>query len=175
MLGLHGRRYVRCARVSVPSRLLTSVQFDVPEGLLLDEDAKPVTRVELAPTDVAAAVLALVLCSNEVLSNHGNFTVNNLVGSDQTRRAQSLRTGLSACQPDSQVHASVPRLSAADCLPGGHGHPATCRPQELPSSGSAVGGAPRVRRVLVSAVLRLLCRVSTRRTLQTDPWWAHGL
>jgi hypothetical protein len=47
--------------------------------MLLDEDAEPVKEARLAPTDVAAAVLALGLAAADLSSNHGNYTLNNLV------------------------------------------------------------------------------------------------
>ncbi len=60
-----------------------SIKFDAPEGLLLDNDGKPVTRVELAPTDIVAVALAVCLTTVELASNHSNFSLNNMVGAQR--------------------------------------------------------------------------------------------
>jgi hypothetical protein len=58
-----------------------SIQFEPPEGLLLDEEGNNVPLVQLAPSDLAAAALALGLASAELLGHHTSFTLNNMVGS----------------------------------------------------------------------------------------------
>jgi hypothetical protein len=103
----------------------------VPEGLLLDDNAKPITRVELAPTDVAATLLALALCAMELNSHHGSYTLNNLVrvcsragGGGPVSQQQQLywhtpaagrarEAGGVTCR--SSLHGPLPRLQIA-CL-----------------------------------------------------------
>jgi hypothetical protein len=56
-----------------------SLQFEPPEGLLLDEAGDNVPLVQLAPSDLAAAALAVGLASAELLGHHTSFTLNNMV------------------------------------------------------------------------------------------------
>jgi hypothetical protein len=56
-----------------------SLQLEPPEGLLLDEEGNNVPLVQLAPSDLAAAALAVGLASAELLGHHTSFTLNNMV------------------------------------------------------------------------------------------------
>jgi minor histocompatibility antigen H13 len=58
-----------------------SVVVNPPEGLLLDDEGKSITRLELAPTDFAAVAIAVGLATAELMSHHTNFTLNNMVRS----------------------------------------------------------------------------------------------
>lgn len=57
-----------------------SIQFSVPDGWVLDDKGTSVNEVKLAPSDLAAAALAVGLASAELAGHHTNFTLNNLVG-----------------------------------------------------------------------------------------------
>ena len=56
-----------------------TLSFDMPDGLLLDEDGESVKKAEAAPSDILAVMLAVGIATAEVASNHTNFTLNNLV------------------------------------------------------------------------------------------------
>jgi hypothetical protein len=59
-----------------------SINWQPPEGLLLDEEGNSVPLVQVAPSDLAAAALAVGLASAELLSHHTSFTLNNMVRSN---------------------------------------------------------------------------------------------
>ena len=56
-----------------------SLSFDVPEGLLLDEEGESVKKAEAAPTDLLALAFSIGIATAEVASNHTNVTLNNLL------------------------------------------------------------------------------------------------
>ncbi|WIA37495.1 hypothetical protein OEZ86_014409 [Tetradesmus obliquus] len=56
-----------------------SIEWQPPEGLLLDEEGNNVPLVQVAPSDVAAAAFAVGLASAELLGHHTSFTLNNMV------------------------------------------------------------------------------------------------
>eukprot|EP00877_Chromochloris_zofingiensis_P002263 jgi/Chrzof1/12037/Cz06g19010.t1 len=56
-----------------------SIQFSVPDGWVLDDKGTSVNEVKLAPSDLAAAALAVGLASAELAGHHTNFTLNNLI------------------------------------------------------------------------------------------------
>ena len=55
-------------------------RFDLPAWLQAeDERGEPVTRGDLAPSDLLSVAAALTLATWDVSANHGNFTLNNLI------------------------------------------------------------------------------------------------
>jgi hypothetical protein len=51
--------------------------------LLLDEEGNNVPLVQVSPSDLAAAALAVGLASAELLGHHTSFTLNNMVSSSR--------------------------------------------------------------------------------------------
>lgn len=77
----------------------TSLQFTVPEGLLLDDSGDSITDAQLAPSDVATVLVAITAATIDLRAGHQNFTLNNmiacLVATDilQLLGLKSFRTG----------------------------------------------------------------------------------
>ncbi|KAL3154845.1 hypothetical protein ABBQ38_011386 [Trebouxia sp. C0009 RCD-2024] len=76
-----------------------SLQFTVPEGLLLDDEGGSITDAALAPSDIVTALVAIAAATLDFSANHTNFTLNNmiacLVATDilQLLGLKSFRTG----------------------------------------------------------------------------------
>ncbi|DBB05845.1 hypothetical protein WJX82_011264 [Trebouxia sp. C0006] len=77
----------------------TSLQFTVPEGLLLDDSGDSITDAQLAPSDIATILVAITAATIDLRAGHQNFTLNNmiacLVATDilQLLGLKSFRTG----------------------------------------------------------------------------------
>ncbi|CAG9461850.1 unnamed protein product [Pedinophyceae sp. YPF-701] len=56
-----------------------SIKFDVPKGWLIDEEGEPVTKGEIAPTDLAILPLAMALATLDANANHQIYTLNNFI------------------------------------------------------------------------------------------------
>lgn len=56
-----------------------SLQFTVPEGLLLDDEGGSITDAALAPTDIVTALVAIAAATIDLTANHTNFTLNNMI------------------------------------------------------------------------------------------------
>ena len=56
-----------------------SLQFTVPEGLLLDDEGGSITDAALAPTDIVTALVAFAAATIDLTANHTNFTLNNMI------------------------------------------------------------------------------------------------
>lgn len=77
----------------------TSLQFTVPEGLLLDDSGESITDASLAPSDILTVLVAIAAATIDLRAGHQNFTLNNmiacLVATDilQLLGLKSFRTG----------------------------------------------------------------------------------
>ena len=56
-----------------------SLQFTVPEGLLLDDEGGSITDAALAPSDIITALVAIAAATIDLTANHTNFTLNNMI------------------------------------------------------------------------------------------------
>lgn len=56
-----------------------SIPLTFPEGWFIGEDGVSVTRVKLAPTDIAAALLGVGVASLDLACHHSSFTLNNML------------------------------------------------------------------------------------------------
>lgn len=65
-------------RISGPLGQKT-IKLTLPDWLLLDEDNKPITKTEIAPSDILCVLLALGVSTTELMSGHSQFTLNNLI------------------------------------------------------------------------------------------------
>ena len=57
----------------------TSLQFTVPEGLLLDDAGDSITDASLAPSDVLTVLVAIAAATIDLRAGHQNFTLNNMI------------------------------------------------------------------------------------------------
>jgi len=57
----------------------TSLQFTVPEGLLLDDSGDSITDAQLAPSDIATILVAITAATIDLRAGHQNFTLNNMI------------------------------------------------------------------------------------------------
>jgi len=57
----------------------TSLQFTVPEGLLLDDSGDSITDAQLAPSDIATVLIAITAATIDLRAGHQNFTLNNMI------------------------------------------------------------------------------------------------
>ncbi len=57
----------------------TSLQFTVPEGLLLDDSGDSITDAQLAPSDIATVLVAITAATIDLRAGHQNFTLNNMI------------------------------------------------------------------------------------------------
>ena len=57
----------------------TSLGIALPDGVLMDESGKPVSRAEIAPSDLLAVAVGLAAASLDFAAGHRNFTFNNLL------------------------------------------------------------------------------------------------
>ena len=56
-----------------------SLQFTVPEGLLLDDQGSSITDTALAPSDIITVLIAVAAATIDLTANHTNFTLNNMI------------------------------------------------------------------------------------------------
>lgn len=56
-----------------------SLQFTVPQGLLLDDEGGSITDAALAPSDIITALVAITAATIDLTANHTNFTLNNMI------------------------------------------------------------------------------------------------
>ena len=57
----------------------TSLQFTVPEGLLLDDSGDSITDAQLAPSDIATILVAITAATIDLRAGHQDFTLNNMI------------------------------------------------------------------------------------------------
>lgn len=57
----------------------TSLQFTVPEGLLLDDSGDSITDASLAPSDIITVLVAVAAATIDLRAGHQNFTLNNMI------------------------------------------------------------------------------------------------
>lgn len=56
-----------------------SIQLNLPAGFLMDEDGQSITDAKLAVADILTVILGFGLATADAMSNHSNFTLNNLI------------------------------------------------------------------------------------------------
>jgi minor histocompatibility antigen H13 len=56
-----------------------SIPLAVPDGWFMDEEGNSMTRLSLAPTDIAAVLLGIGVASVDLACNHSSFTLNNML------------------------------------------------------------------------------------------------